>query len=319
MAIRDDRRDDGAFGSARRPRAGSRRHRAPVVVGGALSRRAPSRPTRSTSRRASRCSCASSRPTSSTTSGCPQLARKMDAVPGPPELHLAAGRRRRAPTSGRARSTAARSTRGCASSSSPTSPAEFAAWQARAARARERSARRRRRARGEASSAIRTCVQLPRDRRAAASTAASAPDLTHLAARTTLGAGVVDEHARRARALASRSRRRSSPAATCPTSSSPTRRSTTSSPTSRRSDDARRPIPLRRATRDGRRPAVRSSGSRRSTTSASASSTCWTALFFFAVGGFEALLIRLQLARAATRTSSRPTPSTRSSRCTARR
>ena len=46
-----------------------------------------------------------------------------------------------------------------------------------------------------------------------------APDLTHLATRSTLGAGVAERHARRPDRVAPRSRSRSSPAPTCRTSS----------------------------------------------------------------------------------------------------
>ena len=57
------------------------------------------------------------------------------------------------------------------------------------------------------------------------------------------------------------------------------------------------PLDQRRRRRTRRTSAARSRGWRPSTTSGSASSTCVTALFFFAVGGVEALLMRLQLAR----------------------
>ena len=102
-----------------------------------------------------------------------------------PEPHLAGGRRAghlpRAP----ARSTAARSTRGCASVVVAETPAEFAAWERheRRARAGLRWTRRRAPRRGGLPRSM-TCVQLPRHRAARAREAARrarphAPRLAH--------------------------------------------------------------------------------------------------------------------------------------------
>ena len=121
----------------------------------------------------------------------PALARKIDATPGIPRT---SGSRptRRAATAAPAPSTAARSTPGCASSSWPTrlpisTPGSSARPRVATAPASDDAAR------GATLFTSRTCVQCHAiETSTTAPRPSVAPDLTHLAARKTLAAGLLD-------------------------------------------------------------------------------------------------------------------------------
>ena len=116
----------------------------------------------------------------------------------------------------------------------------------------------------------------------------------------------------------------SSPGTRCRTAGSRPRSSQASSPTSRACARWRSRRPRRRAAerierleRSGRAARASSAGSRRPTTSASASATSTRRSCFFVAGGVEALVMRTQLAPPNNDARRRRAPTTSSSRCTA--
>ena len=271
--------------------------RSPVVVGGALRDRAPSPRTRSTSPRAGRSSCGSSRPTSIHDFWVPAARRaKMDAMPGHPNFfwmqadapgdyggacaeYCGSAARvdaHRWSSPRRPRS----STRGTAPAAArPGSTAPSPAPRAASASSANEACVNCHAIRGAASSArVGARPHAPR-RRAARSGPASSEDTRR--ARAWLRDPQIDQAGLPHAGLQARRRRGRRPRH-LPRDAAMTRpRSPCPSP-------GARAAPRREGLRLGRRPSI---------TSASASSTSSTALFFFCVGGCEALLIRLQLAR----------------------
>ncbi len=301
---------------------GPRRHRPSVVVGSALPPAASSRPTRSTSRRAKTCSSASSPRTSSTTSGSRNLARKIDADPRATRRASGCRPTRPAHISARAPSTAAAQHAWMRIVVVAQPPAEFDAWQTARARSRALPP-----SDAAASEARRTSRQ---DVHHAATPSAGrgdrgrvAPDLTHLAERSTLGAGVIDNNPARPRALAQATRRRQAREPHARPQPDATPRWTTSWPTSRRCDERRRhPSSTRRTRRRltrTRRTAARSPGSATVDHKRIGILYLVTALFFFAVGGTRGAAHAPAARAPATTRCCRPRRSTSSSRCTARR